>query len=113
MSRASSLLFLLSKACSLPVVGGTQTQLYLQTNAAVSVILPREHGEIECRIEGAHFVYAPIEQGTHVADAVWTLGGEELARAPLFATYGVEKPTAKRTPFGWLRALLNKLKELL
>lgn len=98
---------------SLPVVGGTQTQLYLQTNAAVSVILPREHGEIECRIEGAHFVYAPIEQGTHVADAVWTLDGEEIARAPLFATYGVENPTAKRTPFGWLRALLNKLKELL
>ncbi len=98
---------------SLPVVGGTQLQLYLQTNSELSVTLPRERGEIRCRIESTHFVYAPIAQGTHVADAVWTMDGEEIARAPLFATYGVEKPTAKRTPLDWLRALLNKLKELL
>ena len=98
---------------ALPVVGGTQTQLYLQTDSSVSVTLPRERGEIRCHIESAHFLYAPIAQGAHVGDAVWTLDGEEIARAPLFATYGVEKLITKRTPLAWLRVLLNKLKEIL
>lgn len=98
---------------SLPVVGGTQTQLYLQTDSAVSVTLPRERGEIICRIEGTHFVYAPIAPGEYAADAVWTLNGEEIARAPLYASYEVLRATSARKPFGWLHTLLIKLKELL
>ena len=98
---------------SLPVVGGTQSQIYLQTDAAVSVALPRERGEIACKIVADHLVYAPVSPGQYLGEAIWTLDGEEIARAPLYAMYGVQKKQGKRSPFGWLGALLNKLKELL
>ena len=98
---------------SLPVVGGTQSQIYLQTDAAVSVALPRERGEIACKIVADHLVYAPVSPGQYLGEAIWTLDGEEIARAPLYAMYGVQKKQVKRSPFGWLWALLNKLKELL
>ena len=98
---------------SLPVVGGTQSQIYLQTDAAVSVALPRERGEIACKIVADHLVYAPVSPGQYLGEAIWTLDGEEIARAPLYAMYGVQKKQVKRSPFGRLWALLNKLKELL
>lgn len=98
---------------ALPAVGGEQTQLYLKTDASVSVTLPRERGEIQCHIVSPHFVYAPVSQGQYIGDAVWTLDGEEIARAPLYAMYGVTQKTVKRTLFDRILDLLNKLKELL
>lgn len=97
----------------LPVVGGTQSQLYLQTDANVSVTLPRERGEIRCSISAPHMLYAPVSPGQYVGDAVWTLDGEEIARAPLYAMYGVPQKKVRRTLLDRILALLNKLKELL
>ena len=99
---------------SLPVVGGTQDQVLLYTQAEVALTLPRTRNEIGCRIEAMHFYYAPIARGEQVAYAVWTLDGQEIARAPLYAVHKVEQKKQKmRTPWDWLRMLLNQLKELL
>lgn len=98
---------------TLPVVGGVQTELHLATDAAVSVTLPRERGEILCRIQAPHLVYAPTAHGQQLGEAIWTLDGEEIARAPLYAMHGTEKVQVRRTLFGRILELLNILKELL
>ena len=98
---------------SLPVVGGTQSALYLHTDTDISVTLPRERGEIVCHMQASHFLYAPIKAGAYVGDAVWMLDGEEIARAPLYAAYEVQARRSERALPRWLRALLIKLKELL
>ncbi len=99
-------------AC-LPVVGGAQTQIYLQTDAAVSVTLPRERGEIACKIVAHHLVYAPISPGQYLGEAIWMLDGEEIARAPLYAMYGVPQKKVRRTLLDRILALINTLKDLL
>ncbi len=98
---------------SLPVVGGMQDAVYLQTNAQVAVTLPRSRGEIGFYVQARHFLYAPVAAGTYAGDAVWTLDGVEIARAPLYTIHEVQKHAVKRSPIHWLRALLQKLKELI
>ena len=98
---------------TIPVVGGTQNQLYLQTDAGVSVTLPRKRGKIACRISAPHFAYAPVKAGEPMGEAVWTLDGEVIARAPLYAAYGIDQVKYARTPLGWLRELLYIIKEIL
>lgn len=98
---------------SLPIVGGTENEVYLQTDTEVTVTLPRERSEIGFYIESRHFLYAPIAAGEYVGDAVWTLDGCEIARTPLYTIYKVQKHTVQNSPWDWLRALLQKLKELI
>lgn len=102
-----------SFVAALPVVGGKQTEIYLQTGAQLSLNLPRERGEITCHILAPHFAYAPITAGCRMGQAIWMLDGEIIAEAPLYATYNVQKAEKERKPFAWLRVLLDKLKELL
>jgi D-alanyl-D-alanine carboxypeptidase/D-alanyl-D-alanine carboxypeptidase (penicillin-binding protein 5/6) len=102
-----------SFAAALPVVGGVQSELYLQTVGELSITLPRQRGEITCTVNAPHFVYAPIEAGEVIGEAVWTLEGEIIAQAPLAAAYTVPRKENKRTPFSWLRKLLNILKDIL
>lgn len=98
---------------SLPVVGGTHDRVYAHTPDAVSVCLPRMRGQIRQSIQAAHLVYAPVQAGAYIGDAVWTLDGKEIARAPLYTTCEVPQAKPERRPFGWFFAILNKLKELL
>ena len=100
-------------AAALPVVGGAQSELYLQTIADVSLTLPRQRTEITCTVVAPHFVYAPIAPGEQIGEMIWTMDGEIIARAPLCATYGVEKKQIKRKPFSRLRTLLDMIKGLL
>lgn len=102
-----------SFAAALPVVGGTQAELYLQTIADVSRTLPRQRAEITCTVVAPHFVYAPVTPGEQIGEVIWTMDGEIIARAPLCAMYGVEKKQIKRQPFSRLRTILDIIKGLL
>ena len=102
-----------SVLCSLPVTGGTLAEVYLQTTAEVSCTLPKQRGEITCTLYAPHFAYAPVTAGQQMGKAVWTLDGQIIAQAPLYATSGVDKAQIKRTLLWRLRALWNKLKERL
>ena len=97
----------------IPAVGGAHNELYLQTDADVSVILPREHGKIICQISAPHFAYAPVIAGEVMGEAVWTLDGEVIACTTLYAAYGIDQVKKTRTPFSWLRELLYMIKEIL
>ncbi len=98
---------------SVPVVGGTQNELYLQTDSDVSLTLPRKRGNITCTIHAPHVSYAPIRAGEAIGEAIWSLNGEVIARQPLYAAYGIDQIQHVRTPFSWLRKLLYIIKEIL
>ena len=100
-------------AAALPATGGTQGEVYLQTAAEVSLTLPRHRSEITCTVCAPHFVYAPIMAGEQVGEAVWTMDGEIIARAPLYAMHDVQKTEKKRTPLSWLRTAFEILKGLI
>ncbi len=98
---------------SLSVTGGTQTTLYLQVGAEVALTLPKERGEIGCTIYAPHFTYAPVNAGEQMGEAVWSLDGEIIARAPLYAMHGIDKQQVKRRPLPWLRTFIDFIKGLL
>lgn len=102
-----------SFVASLPAVGSAQAELYLQVSTKVALTLPRARGEITCSVHAPHFVYAPVKAGEQIGEVIWTLDGEEITRAPLYAMYDVQKAENKRTPFSGLRALLSSIKGLL
>ena len=102
-----------SFVASLPAVGSAQAELYLQVSTEVALTLPRARGEITCSVHAPHFVYAPVKAGEQIGEVIWTLDGEEITRAPLYAMYDVQKTETKRTPFSGLRALLSSIKGLL
>ena len=98
---------------SLPVVGGTQNEMYLQTGTDVFVTLPRNRDEIICTVYAPHFLYAPVKGGEQIGQVVWTLDGEMIAQAPLFAAYSVQQVKKVRTPLHWLRRLFHLIKDIL
>ena len=98
---------------SIPAVGGTQNELYLQADANVSVTLPRSRGSITCTVNAPHFAYAPVTVGEVMGEAIWSLNGEEIARTPLYAAYGIDQANKTRTPLAWLRELLYIIKDIL
>lgn len=102
-----------SFAAALPVTGGTQGEVYLQTAAEVSLTLPRHRGEITCTVCAPHFAYAPIKMGEQMGEAVWTMDGEIIARAPLYTMHDVQKTEIKRTPLSWLHTVFDVIKGLI
>ena len=100
-------------AAVLPVVGGTQREIYLQTHQQVALTLPVERGDILCTVQAPQFAYAPVTAGEQMGEAIWTLDGEIIARAPLYAMHDVPPTPKKRTPFSWLRAIFELFKGLL
>ena len=97
----------------LPVVGGTQAEVYLCATERIALTLPRERGEIQCHVQTDHFTYAPILPGQCLGQAVWTLDGEVIAQTPLYAMHGVPDMQKKRTPLDRIRNLFEKIKGLL
>ena len=98
---------------ALPLTGGTQSEVFLQTAAKVSLTLPRERGEITLSICAPHFAYAPVSAGEQIGEAVWTMDGEVVARTPLYAMHNVQRIEKKRTPLSWLRTVFDVIKGLL
>ena len=98
---------------ALPLTGGTQSEVFLQTAAKVSLTLPRERGEITLSICAPHFAYAPVSAGEQIGEAVWTMDGEVIARAPLYTMHDVQRIEKKRTPLSWLRTVFDVIKGLL
>ncbi len=98
---------------ALPTVGGSTDSVLLTNPRAHTVTLPVEAGEVTRRIEGRRFEFAPIEEGTPLATAVFycdTDGdgrAEELARVPLTASHAVEAREARRGLWAWLTDLFS------
>ena len=96
---------------SLPVVGGTASQVTVSP-AVEERAFPLAAGEkdrLEETILLPRFVYAPVEKGEILGEAVFSLDGEEAARVALVAEEGVpaQEPAEKKSLWQRLGSLLG------
>ncbi len=76
---------------ALPVVGadggdGTVQTVAVRNEEALSVTMPRAHGEIRKTVQLPRFLYAPVTAGERVGSVVYTSDGRELGRLTLYAS---------------------------
>ena len=78
-----------------PVVGGTDSYTVLTNRQPVSVIVPKNSGEIESTIELFRSSYAPVSQNQVLGKIIYTLDGEIVGESELYAIFGVNKALYK------------------
>ena len=85
--------------CALSCLGSTTEYVSASNRDGVSLILPREHGEITHVIEANRYLCAPVMAGDTVGEIVFFCDGTEIARTPLYAE---EDADALPRPKGYL-----------
>lgn len=85
--------------CALSCLGSTTEYVSASNRDGVSLILPREHGEITHVIEANRYLCAPVKSGDTVGEIVFFCDGTEIARTPLYAE---EDADALPRPKGYL-----------
>jgi len=76
---------------TMPVACGEADSVTISNKDSLSLTLKKGHSKIECKVysESGKFLYAPINKGDHIADAVFYSDETEIARIPLFSTQTV------------------------
>lgn len=92
----------------LDVISGTKATVICSALQKVSVLLPKDHGEIEERVEMYPFAYAPVEKGEKLGRIIYICDGKEICTIDLSAQETVELLPQKHTI--WNR-LLDKDKD--
>ena len=92
--------------CALSCLGSTTESVSVSNRDAVSLILPREHGEITHVVEANRYLCAPVKAGDMVGEVVFCCNGKEIARIPLYAEEDAE--TIPRP-----KSRLERIKELI
>lgn len=82
----------------IPVVGGTQQTITVRAASTLTACLSEtEWQEIVREIECPPFLYAPVQEGDYIGDAVYTYRGNVIGRIPLIAAsntaYHEESPS--------------------
>ncbi len=85
----------------IPVVGGTQQAVGVSASSALTVCLSdAEWRETECEIVCPPFLYAPIQEGDYIGDAVYWYHGSIIGRVPLIAEGYIEYQEKPPSFFG-------------
>lgn len=92
--------------CDLSCLGATKETVSAANKDTVTIILPKNHGEITRVIEANRYLCAPIEAGDAVGEILFCCDGKEIARAPLYAD-----ETAEAIPRP--KSRLERIKELI
>ncbi len=71
------------------VCGGTSDQVKVSNTEALSLMLPKTHGEITSVIELPRFLYAGFQKGDAIGRVVFYADGERLGEVVLYAENGV------------------------
>lgn len=90
---------------SVPVVGGTVTEITVANPSGLRVLLPSDHGEITSSVELPRFLYAPVPEGKTVGQVVFRCDGRTVGTVPLITEDCAEKPERA----GFFRRLLDRL----
>ena len=80
----------LSPQLSIPVISGSASVVPCSLSSDLSVLLPKDHGDLVCRIEASRFEYAPISKGEVLGTAIYFCDGKEIARADIVALESVK-----------------------
>ena len=70
---------------AVPVISGASDSIICGINGELSVLLPKERGNLICRIEVDRFLYAPVELNESVGTATFFCDGEEIAATEIVA----------------------------
>ena len=95
---------------TMPIVGGTQTEVRLCNAEDLRITLPVDHGPIRVAVEAPRFAYAPVSAGEALGTAVFfcdTDGDgveERVGELPLISCSTVTK-APKKGFWQWLRSL--------
>ena len=76
--------------CTLSCLGSTKESISASNRDAVSLILPREHGEITHVIEANRYLCAPVTAGDTIGEILFYCDGQIIARLPLVAEENAE-----------------------
>ena len=92
---------------SLPLVNCESQSVTVANKDNLSLILPRERGEIEYVIELPHFYYNGVSQGEEIGSLVFYLDGEIIASTPMCAQNGVKQIKQKTNFFERIASLFD------
>ena len=70
---------------TIPCTGGDADTVTLRSREALTVPLPNGHGEITRRIDAPHMLFATVNAGDAIGEAVFLCDGREIARTALYA----------------------------
>ena len=84
---------------SLPIVGGKEQTVLVQSTDAIEVILPSNIASEDCKMEISlpHFLYAPIKKGELIGKVSYYLEGKLMGESDIIALYGVGKKANKKS----------------
>lgn len=82
---------------TVPVVGGTQGSVILTPSGTLSLLLPRDGAQIECRLEAPRFLFGGFGAGEVKGRLVYYVNGKRAGDLPLVTASGTE--AARETGF--------------
>ena len=92
---------------SLPLVNCESGYVTVANKDSLSLILPRERGDIEYVIELPHFYYNGVSHGEELGSLVFYLDGEIIASTPMCAQYSVAQIKNKTSFFERIASLFD------
>ena len=92
---------------ALPLVNCESESVTVANKDTLSLILPREHGEIEYVIELPHFYYNGVSQGEELGSLIFYLDGEIIASSPMCAQNSVKQTKYKTNFFERIASLFD------
>ena len=90
------------------VISGAKSEIAVYSDA-LSVFLPKEHGEISIIFNVPSFVFAQVNKGDKIGEIVYLSQGKIIATSPLYSLEDVAKIKYKFNLFEWLRDLFKGL----
>ena len=73
----------------IPVISGETATASCGESNKISVLLPKDHGSIVCKVEVDRFLYAPVEKGEKVGRITYVCDSQTLATVDIIALEGV------------------------
>lgn len=70
---------------TLPCTGGDSGEITLRNRDALTVPLPDDHGEVTRRIIAPQMLFATVNAGDEIGEAVFICDGREIGHIPLYA----------------------------
>ena len=86
-----------SYGLSVPVISGTKDSVLCAPKEDLTVLLPKDHGAIVCRIEMSRFEYAPVDQGETLGKITYFCDGSEIGSTDIISSQSVELKKQKYT----------------
>ena len=90
-----------------PVCGAVRESISISAATALSVMLPKDCGEITATVCLPRFLYAGVEKGTRVGEVRYYAEGKQIAALPLYADESAEIKRSQKSTIEKLLSFFN------